>query len=93
MSDGTPVLSARGLVKTFASGEDRLTILDGCDLLCLSGGVPPQSPIVRAAIERHIPLSNDSLLTLQTAKLLGLGPVVAITGSSGKSTTTASQSS
>ena len=32
MSDGTPVLSARGLVKTFASGGDRLTILDGCDL-------------------------------------------------------------
>ncbi|MCZ6650611.1 MAG: ABC transporter ATP-binding protein [Acidobacteria bacterium] len=32
MSDGTPVLSARGLVKTYASGGERLTILNGCDL-------------------------------------------------------------
>ncbi|TDI35131.1 MAG: ABC transporter ATP-binding protein [Acidobacteria bacterium] len=32
MSDDTPVLSARGLVKTFASGGGRLTILNGCDL-------------------------------------------------------------
>jgi len=32
MSDGTPVLSARGLVKSYASGEGRLTILNGCDL-------------------------------------------------------------
>lgn len=32
MSEETPVLSARGLVKSYDSGGERLTILDGCDL-------------------------------------------------------------
>jgi UDP-N-acetylmuramoylalanine--D-glutamate ligase len=40
------------------------------------------------AIVRGIPLSNDSLLTLQLARQRGLGPLVALTGSSGKTTTT-----
>ncbi len=59
-------------------------LLKECDLLCLSGGVPLQSPLVQAAREQGIPLTNDSLLTLQLAPC----PVVAITGSSGKTTTT-----
>ncbi len=65
-------------------GEHPMRLLDGCDLLCLSGGVPPQIPFVQEAIRRGIPLSNDSLLTLQMAPC----PVIAITGSSGKTTTT-----
>jgi UDP-N-acetylmuramoylalanine--D-glutamate ligase len=69
-------------------GGHPLSLLEGCDLLCLSGGVPAQLPIVQAAIGRGIPLSNDSLLTLQLASARGLGPLVAITGSSGKTTTT-----
>ncbi|MCB0129872.1 MAG: hypothetical protein KDD78_03455, partial [Caldilineaceae bacterium] len=69
-------------------GGHPLSLLDECDLLCLSGGVPPQLEIVQAAITRGIPLSNDSLLTLQAIRVLNLGPVVAITGSSGKTTTT-----
>jgi UDP-N-acetylmuramoylalanine--D-glutamate ligase len=69
-------------------GGHPLTLLDGCDLLCLSGGVPPQLPIVQAAMARHIPLSNDSLLTMQLASQRGMGPIIAITGSSGKTTTT-----
>ncbi len=71
-----------------ALGSHPLSLLDGCDLLCLSGGVPPQSAFVAEAAARDIPLSNDSLLSLQIAKALDLGPVVAITGSSGKTTTT-----
>lgn len=63
-------------------------LLDGCDLLCLSGGVPPQIELVQTAVERKIPLSNDSLLTLQLARAGALGPTIAITGSSGKTTTT-----
>ena len=69
-------------------GGHPLSLLDECDLLCLSGGVPPQLEIVQAAIARGIPLSNDSLLTLQAIRVLDLGPVVAITGSSGKTTST-----
>ena len=63
------------------------SLLEDCDLLFLSGGVPPQIPFVREAIERRIPLSNDSLLTLELAYANGLGPAVAVTGSSGKTTT------
>ena len=69
-------------------GGHPLTMLDDCDLLCLSGGVPAQIEIVQAAVRRGIPLSNDSLLTFQLARDRGLGPIVAITGSSGKTTTT-----
>jgi len=69
-------------------GGHPLSLLEDCALLCLSGGVPPQLDIVQAAIARGIPLSNDSLLTLQIARSRGLGPLVAITGSSGKTTTT-----
>lgn len=69
-------------------GDHPLSLLDDCELLCLSGGVPPQSAFVQTAIARGIPLSNDSLLTLQLARHRGLGPLVALTGSSGKTTTT-----
>jgi UDP-N-acetylmuramoylalanine--D-glutamate ligase len=71
-----------------ALGGQPLELLDDCDLLCLSGGVPSQIDFVQAALRRGIPLSNDSLLTFQLARERGLGPVVAITGSSGKTTTT-----
>ncbi|MEM7126455.1 MAG: UDP-N-acetylmuramoyl-L-alanine--D-glutamate ligase [Chloroflexota bacterium] len=69
-------------------GEHPNSLLDNCDLLCLSGGVPPQIEIVQEAIQRGIPLSNDSLLTLQQLRRQRLGPIVAITGSNGKTTTT-----
>ncbi|MFN8443618.1 MAG: UDP-N-acetylmuramoyl-L-alanine--D-glutamate ligase [Caldilineaceae bacterium] len=71
-----------------AVGGHPLSLLDGCDLVCLSGGVPPQIEIVQAAIQRGIRLSNDSLLTFQIAQERGLGPTLAVTGSSGKTTTT-----
>ncbi len=78
----------RDLPVEFALGGHPLSLLDECDLLCLSGGVPAQLEIVQTAVERGIPLSNDSLLTFQAAAALQLGPRLAITGSSGKTTTT-----
>ncbi len=69
-------------------GGHPLSLLDEADLLCLSGGVPPQLEIVQTAIARGIRLSNDSLLTMQLCRLHGLGPIIAVTGSSGKTTTT-----
>lgn len=84
----TELAKLNGLPIELALGGHPATLLDGCDLLCLSGGVPPQIPVVLEAIARGVPLSNDSLLTLQLARQRGLGPVVSITGSSGKTTTT-----
>ena len=69
-------------------GSHPLSLLNDCALLCLSGGVPPQHPLVQAALTQNIPLSNDSLLTFQLAQSMDLGPLIGITGSSGKTTTT-----
>ncbi len=65
-------------------GEHPLSLLDGADWLCPSGGVPLTLPLVREAIRRNIPLTNDSQIFLEAAPC----QVVGITGSAGKTTTT-----
>jgi len=65
-------------------GGHPVELLDGIDLVCLSGGVPLTLPIVVEALARGIPLSNDSQLFLEFAPC----KVIGITGSSGKTTTT-----
>jgi UDP-N-acetylmuramoylalanine--D-glutamate ligase len=69
----------------YVLGEHPPTMLNGADLVCLSGGVPMDAPIVVEAQRRGIPLSNDAQLFLERCP----APVVGITGSSGKTTTTA----
>lgn len=61
-----------------------LEILDGADLLCISGGVPLENPLVVAAGERGLPVSNDSQIFMNVVPCRTLG----ITGSAGKTTTT-----
>lgn len=68
----------------YVLGEHPLSLLDDCDLLCISGGVPLNLPIVREAEARGIPLSNDAREFLLRCS----APVVGITGSAGKTTTT-----
>ena len=69
----------------FVLGEHPLSLLDACDVLALSGGVPADSPLVAEARRRGIPLTNDSLEFMRRAP----APVMGITGSAGKTTTTA----
>jgi UDP-N-acetylmuramoylalanine--D-glutamate ligase len=73
-----------GPMPEFVLGGHPETLLAGADLLCLSGGVSPALPIVQAAVARGIPLSNDGVLTLRYCPV----PIVGITGSAGKTTTT-----
>ena len=61
-----------------------LELLDGADLLCPSGGVPLDQPIVEQALRKGIPLSNDSQIFLEVCP----ATVIGITGSAGKTTTT-----
>jgi UDP-N-acetylmuramoylalanine--D-glutamate ligase len=68
----------------YALGGHALSLLDETDLLLLSGGVSPALPIVQEAARRRIPLSNDGALTLRHCR----APVLGITGSAGKTTTT-----
>jgi UDP-N-acetylmuramoylalanine--D-glutamate ligase len=68
----------------WALGGHPLSLLDGTDLLCLSAGAPLTLPIVQEANRRGIPISNDSQVFLESSPC----PVVGITGSAGKTTTT-----
>ncbi len=74
-----------GLSLEVVLGGHPSSLLDGADLFCLSGGVPADAPIVRQAIARGIPLSNDSQIFLEECP----ATVIGITGSAGKTTTTA----
>lgn len=68
----------------YVLGEHPRSLLARADLLCLSGGVPPDIPIVAEARRRAIPLSNDAQLFLERCP----ASVIGITGSAGKTTTT-----
>lgn len=68
----------------YVLGEHPLSLLDRADLLCLSGGVPADIPVVVEARRRGIPLSNDAQLFLERCP----APVIGVTGSAGKTTTT-----
>ncbi len=74
----------QGLPLDWSLGGHPLSLLDSADLLCLSGGVPLSIPIVQEALARGIPLSNDSQIFFDTVTC----PVIGITGSAGKTTTT-----
>ncbi len=66
-------------------GGHPLELLDSTDVLCLSGGVPLTLPIVTEAVKRGIPLSNDTQIFMEVVPCRTIG----ITGSAGKTTTTA----
>jgi UDP-N-acetylmuramoylalanine--D-glutamate ligase len=69
----------------FVLGEHPMSLLEGADMLFLSGGIPEDIPLVQKATERGIPISNDSQLFMELCP----APVIGVTGSAGKSTTTA----
>lgn len=76
--------SLAGLPVEWVLGEHPLALLDRAELVCPSGGVPLTLPIIQAAVQRGLPLSNDSQIFMEVAPC----PVIAITGSAGKTTTT-----
>ena len=80
-----PLAALDGLPIRYALGGHPLKLLKGVDLVCVSGGVPLEVPIVAEARRRGIPLSNDAQIFLDLCP----APVIGITGSAGKTTTTA----
>ncbi len=69
----------------FAFGGHPPELLERADLVCVSGGVPLELPIVQAALERGIRVTNDAQLFVERCP----APILGITGSAGKTTTTA----
>jgi len=74
----------RGLPLHLVLGGNPLELLEGIDVLFVSPGVPPSAPIIQEARRRGIPISSEPRLFTQLCPV----PIVGITGSSGKTTTT-----
>jgi UDP-N-acetylmuramoylalanine--D-glutamate ligase len=68
----------------WVSGGHPVSMLDGVDLVCVSGGIPLDLPIIREAQRCGITISNDSQIFLEVCPCR----VIGITGSAGKTTTT-----
>lgn len=75
-------LQAAGVPLTL--GQHPESLLDSADILFVSPGVPLEAPFLEWARERGIPLSTETRLFCHLCP----APIVAITGSSGKTTTT-----
>ncbi len=90
LSDAKPAAALTDRLQTLAGLGIRLVLggapldLAGLDVLFLSPGVPPSAPLVREARARGLPLSSEPRLFTQVCA----APIVGITGSSGKTTTT-----
>jgi len=70
---------------TLALGDHSIALLDGVDTLFVSPGVPLAIPLLHEARQRGLPLSSETRLFTQLCP----APIMGITGSSGKTTTTA----
>jgi UDP-N-acetylmuramoylalanine--D-glutamate ligase len=81
---GPAIQSLDDLPIEWVLGKHPLEILERADIVCPSGGVPHSLPLLMEARRLGIPLSNDSQIFLETAPC----PVIGITGSAGKTTTT-----
>ena len=77
---GTEVVAAD---RTLGNDED-LALLEGVDVLVKSPGVPGEAPLVTAAREQGIPVWSE----IELASRLLPNPILGVTGTNGKTTTT-----
>jgi UDP-N-acetylmuramoylalanine--D-glutamate ligase len=82
--DSLATASPDALPVEWALGGHPLELLDRADLVCISGGVPLTLPIIVETMRRGLPLTNDSQIFMEACP----APVIGITGSAGKTTTT-----
>jgi UDP-N-acetylmuramoylalanine--D-glutamate ligase len=80
-----PIAAARAFGARFVAPADIGTIAGALDCAVLSPGVPPTSPVVRRMHEANVPVFGEIELAYRLCK----APIVAVTGTKGKSTTTA----
>jgi UDP-N-acetylmuramoylalanine--D-glutamate ligase len=76
-------LHARGVL--IELGGHRTETFTGADLVVVSPGVPPELPVLEAARASGVPVIGE----VELASRFLMGRVIAITGTKGKSTTTA----
>ncbi|MEO1286636.1 MAG: UDP-N-acetylmuramoyl-L-alanine--D-glutamate ligase [Chloroflexota bacterium] len=68
----------------FILGEHPDNAVNGVAMICVSGGVPLDLSMLQIARDRGLPITNDAQLFLERCP----APVIGITGSAGKTTTT-----
>jgi UDP-N-acetylmuramoylalanine--D-glutamate ligase len=66
------------------TGGHPLSVLDGVDVVVKNPGIPYENIIIVEAEKRNIPVITE----IEIAGLLAKGPIIGITGSNGKTTTT-----
>jgi UDP-N-acetylmuramoyl-L-alanine---L-glutamate ligase len=66
--------------------DDRVEALDGIDLLVRSPGIAPGHPVLLEAARRGLPVTSGTSLFVEAVREAGI-PIVGVTGSKGKSTT------
>ncbi|MEM7336556.1 MAG: UDP-N-acetylmuramoyl-L-alanine--D-glutamate ligase [Chloroflexota bacterium] len=69
----------------YVLGEHPMSLLDDLDMMAVSGGVPLEAPLVQAALADGVTVTNDSQEFIKRSPTA----VIGITGSAGKTTTTA----
>ena len=79
-----PALTGLAREKWFSSGNYTVDILTGADLVVPSPGVPPHQEILVSALKKGIPVISEIELAFRFLKV----PLVAVTGTNGKTTTT-----
>lgn len=67
----------------YETGEHRESFLAPCELVIVSPGVKPSSPVIRTALRNKIPVWSEIELACRAAR----GKVAAVTGTNGKTTT------
>lgn len=68
----------------WVTGGHPFSLLDEVDFVCVTGGADLKQPVLQEAQKRGLPILNDTQVFLMEVN----APVIGITGSSGKTTTT-----
>ena len=82
MPDAAQVLLGLGVDARWGSDDPR--VLDGCDVMIWSPGIAISHPLIGAAARAGIPVLSE----LELGYLASHAPLVCVTGTNGKSTTT-----
>ena len=69
---------------SYETDQHSVNVVDGCDFLVLSPGVPEDIQILRRAKDRGIPYYSE----IEVASWFCNSPIIGVTGSNGKTTTT-----
>lgn len=73
-----------GLGAEFCFGAQSESLLDGMDAVVVSPVIPAENVVIQGAMKRHIPVLSEVELAYRVTK----APILAITGTNGKTTTT-----